>query len=145
LRQNARLRALVRETELSVDHLVMPLFVREGTKVRKPIAAMPGQFQLSVDQAVKEAEQAPRRFIGNQGVRTRDQDGVKGEPSRQRRVGIPQSLAGQRRQRPHPGQPQNQSLAPDRSARHMKPGQQFQIIKPGMVMRRGASGALELD
>jgi porphobilinogen synthase len=58
LRQNARLRALVRETELSVDHLVMPLFVREGTKVRKPIAAMPGQFQLSVDQAVKEAGQA---------------------------------------------------------------------------------------
>jgi len=58
LRQNARLRALVRETELSVDHLVMPLFVREGTKVRKPITSMQGQFQLSVDQAVKEAGQA---------------------------------------------------------------------------------------
>ena len=58
LRQNARLRALVRETELSVDHLVMPLFVREGTKVRKPITSMQGQCQLSVDQAVKEAGQA---------------------------------------------------------------------------------------
>jgi porphobilinogen synthase len=58
LRKNARLRALVRETELSVDHLVMPLFVREGTKVRKPITSMQGQFQLSVDQAVKEAGQA---------------------------------------------------------------------------------------
>ena len=58
LRQNARLRALVRETALSVDHLVMPLFVREGTKVRKPITSMQGQFQLSVDQAVKEAGQA---------------------------------------------------------------------------------------
>ena len=58
LRQNARLRALVRETELSIDHLVMPMFVREGTKVRRPITSMPGQFQFSVDQAVKEAGQA---------------------------------------------------------------------------------------
>ncbi len=57
LRQNARLRSLIRETELSANHLIMPLFVREGTKVRKPIGSMPGQFQFSVDQVVKEAEQ----------------------------------------------------------------------------------------
>jgi porphobilinogen synthase len=55
LRQNPKLRALVRETELSVGHLVMPLFVREGSRGRKPIASMPGQFQLSVDELVKEA------------------------------------------------------------------------------------------
>ena len=55
LRQNAKLRALVRETELSVTDLVMPLFVREGTRLRKPIRSMPGQFQLSVDELVKEA------------------------------------------------------------------------------------------
>jgi porphobilinogen synthase len=55
LRQNARLRALVRETELSVAHLVMPLFVREGRRIRQPINSMPGQFQLSVDELVKEA------------------------------------------------------------------------------------------
>ena len=55
LRQNAKLRALVRETELSVSDLVMPLFVREGTRLRKPISSMPGQFQLSVDELVKEA------------------------------------------------------------------------------------------
>jgi porphobilinogen synthase len=55
LRQNAKLRALVRETELSVSDLVMPLFVREGTRLRKPITSMPGQFQLSVDELVKEA------------------------------------------------------------------------------------------
>ncbi|HUV38901.1 MAG TPA: porphobilinogen synthase, partial [Planctomycetota bacterium] len=54
LRRTARLRGLVRETTLSVDHLVMPLFVRPGTKVRKPIDAMPGNFQLSVDQLVRE-------------------------------------------------------------------------------------------
>ncbi|HTS19684.1 MAG TPA: porphobilinogen synthase [Verrucomicrobiae bacterium] len=55
LRQTAALRALVRETELSVSDLVMPLFVREGTRVRKAISSMPGQFQLSVDELVKEA------------------------------------------------------------------------------------------
>src|SRR3989442_1317511 len=58
LRQSPALRALVRETELSVAHLVQPLFVREGLKVRKPINSMPGQLQLSVDQLVKEAGQA---------------------------------------------------------------------------------------
>jgi porphobilinogen synthase len=45
----------VRETELSVTDLVMPLFVRDGTRLRKPINSMPGQFQLSVDELVKEA------------------------------------------------------------------------------------------
>src|SRR5260221_8601271 len=56
LRQNVKLRALVRETELSASHLVMPLFVREGSRIRKPIGSMPGQFQLPVDELVKEAE-----------------------------------------------------------------------------------------
>jgi porphobilinogen synthase len=58
LRQNPKLRALVRETELSVGDLVMPLFVREGSRLRKPISSMPGQFQLSVDELVKESERA---------------------------------------------------------------------------------------
>ena len=58
LRQNAALRALVRETELSVSHLVQPYFVRAGRNIRKPISSMPGQFQLSIDQLVREAEQA---------------------------------------------------------------------------------------
>src|SRR5664280_1749547 len=58
LRQNPKLRALVRETELSVDHLVLPLFVREGRRIRKPVASMPGQFQFSVDELVREAGRA---------------------------------------------------------------------------------------
>ncbi len=58
LRQNPALRALVRETELSVSHLVQPYFVREGKNIRQPIGSMPGQFQLSVDQLVKEAGQS---------------------------------------------------------------------------------------
>src|SRR6266403_3417427 len=60
LRQNPKLRALVRETELSVDDLVMPLFVREGSRLRKPISSMPGQFQLSVDELVKESERTAK-------------------------------------------------------------------------------------
>ena len=57
LRQNPQLRALIRETELSVKNLVAPLFVREGSKIRKPINSMPGQFQLSVDELIKESAQ----------------------------------------------------------------------------------------
>ena len=60
LRQNAALRALVRETELSVSHLVQPYFVRAGRDIRKPIGSMPGQFQFSIDQLVREAEHAYR-------------------------------------------------------------------------------------
>ena len=60
LRQNPQLRALVRETELSVSDLVMPLFVREGSRLRKPIKSMPGQFQFSVDELVKESERTAK-------------------------------------------------------------------------------------
>ena len=55
LRRNATLRRMVRETRLAVDDLIMPLFVRPGSGVRKPIASMPGQYQLSVDTLVEEA------------------------------------------------------------------------------------------
>ncbi|MBI4342823.1 MAG: porphobilinogen synthase [Candidatus Omnitrophica bacterium] len=54
LRQWEPFRALIRETRLSADQLVMPLFVRPGTKVRAPIPSMSGQFQLSIDQLVAE-------------------------------------------------------------------------------------------
>ena len=57
LRQREAFRRLVRETHLSVDQLVMPLFVRPGKNVRAPIPAIPGQFQLSVDQLVKECQE----------------------------------------------------------------------------------------
>jgi porphobilinogen synthase len=46
---------MVRETRLSVDNLIFPMFVAPGTGVRNPIGSMPGNFQLSVDEAVKEA------------------------------------------------------------------------------------------
>jgi len=58
LRQSAVLRRFVRETQLDPAQLVLPLFVRSGRKVRQPIAAMPGVFQLSPDEAVREAARA---------------------------------------------------------------------------------------
>src|ERR1700690_1936962 len=58
LRQSAALRQLVAETHLSASQLVLPLFVRSGRKVRRPIAAMPGVFQLSPDELLREAIRA---------------------------------------------------------------------------------------
>ena len=58
LRQNERIRRLVRETSLSVDDLVYPLFVRPGKEVKTPISAMVGHFQLSIDHVVEEIEEA---------------------------------------------------------------------------------------
>ena len=57
LRQSPALRRLVRETQLNVAQLVLPLFVRAGRKLRRPIAAMPGVFQLSPDELLREAAQ----------------------------------------------------------------------------------------
>jgi len=56
LRRVESLRRLVRETRLSVDQLVMPLFVRPGKQIRSPIAALPGQFHFSIDQLVHECQ-----------------------------------------------------------------------------------------
>jgi porphobilinogen synthase len=58
LRQSAALRRLVCETRLSVEQLVLPFFVLHGRKVRRPVAAMPGVCQLSVDELLKDATQA---------------------------------------------------------------------------------------
>src|SRR5579859_5658304 len=58
LRQSPALRRLVSETQLSAAQLVLPFFVRAGRKVRRPIAAMPGVFQLSVDELIVDAAKA---------------------------------------------------------------------------------------
>jgi porphobilinogen synthase len=58
LRQSAALRRLVAETHLTASQLVLPLFVRAGRKICHPIAAMPGVFQLSPDELLREAIRA---------------------------------------------------------------------------------------
>ena len=55
LRKNENFRRMIRETKLSADNLIYPLFVVPGAKVKKPIASMPGNFQMSVDHIVREA------------------------------------------------------------------------------------------
>ncbi|MBI2083189.1 MAG: porphobilinogen synthase [Deltaproteobacteria bacterium] len=57
LRSTPVLRRMVRETRLSVDQLIQPFFVVHGKNQRKPIRSMPGIFQLSIDQLVKEARE----------------------------------------------------------------------------------------
>ena len=58
LREKPLLRRMVRETALSVDDFVYPLFVTHGRSVREPISAMPGQFRVSIDELLKEAKDA---------------------------------------------------------------------------------------
>jgi len=58
LRRTPAIRALVRETRLSPDMLVLPLFVCEGEGVRREVSSMPGVFNLSVDEAVKDVQAA---------------------------------------------------------------------------------------
>jgi porphobilinogen synthase len=58
LRGSEVLRTLVRETELSVKDFIYPVFVTTGKGVRREIASMPGIYQLSVDLAVEEVQQA---------------------------------------------------------------------------------------
>ncbi len=58
LRRSAAMRALVRETRLSPDNFIYPLFVCTGEGQRREVGSMPGVFQLSVDEAVKEAAAA---------------------------------------------------------------------------------------
>ena len=64
LRRTAALRALVRETHLHASQLVLPLFARSGTKVRREIASMPGTAQSSVDELLRDAERAARAGVG---------------------------------------------------------------------------------
>ncbi|ETR72234.1 MAG: porphobilinogen synthase [Candidatus Magnetoglobus multicellularis str. Araruama] len=58
MRDNAQIRRMVRETHLSVDDLILPVFAVNGSDVKNPIPSMPGHFQLSIDHLVKLAKNA---------------------------------------------------------------------------------------
>src|SRR5205807_1070476 len=58
LRRSEQLRSIVRETHLTPEAFVYPIFVCPGEGVRKEVRSMPGVFNLSVDEAVKEAREA---------------------------------------------------------------------------------------
>lgn len=63
LRSTPNLRAMVQETHLHVEKLIYPFFVIEGKGQRKPISSMPGIYQQSIDEVLKEVEQAQNEGI----------------------------------------------------------------------------------
>jgi porphobilinogen synthase len=64
LRRSEAVRSLVRETRLSPRQFILPLFVCPGEGVRREIGAMPGNFQMSVDETVRECEEVRSLGIG---------------------------------------------------------------------------------
>jgi porphobilinogen synthase len=62
-RRSEWVRRMVRETQLSTDDLIWPLFLMDGDKARAPVPSMPGVERLTVDQAVREAERAAKLTI----------------------------------------------------------------------------------
>jgi len=58
LRQNDAFRRMIRETRLSVDDLILPLFAIDGKGVKNPIDSMPGHFQLSIDNLINTSKKA---------------------------------------------------------------------------------------
>ena len=58
LRQSEGLRKMIRETQLTVNDLILPLFVIDGQNVKNPIPSMPGHYQLSIDNFLKTAREA---------------------------------------------------------------------------------------
>lgn len=66
MRANENLRRMVRETSLSVNDLIYPLFVCPGSKIKKEIKSMPGNYQMSVDSIVEECKEI--RDLGIPGI-----------------------------------------------------------------------------
>jgi porphobilinogen synthase len=64
LRRTQRLRNLVRETRLSPESMIYPIFVCPGEKVRTEVSSMPGQYNLSIDNAVELARDAEKAGVG---------------------------------------------------------------------------------
>lgn len=90
LRKNASIRSLVRETSLSVDDFIVPLFVTEGENIKEEISSMPNYFRLSLDNLEKEAKElwylglkcvllfvkVPDNLKDNQGIEAVNPDGL---------------------------------------------------------------------
>src|ERR1700683_5087053 len=64
LRATGALRALVRETRLAPSQFILPLFVCNGEGIRREIGSMPGNYQLSIDELVKECSEVQSLGIG---------------------------------------------------------------------------------
>ena len=65
LRKTEVTRNMIRETQLTPNDLIMPLFVRPGKQIKNPISSMPGNYQLSVDLLVEKCKE-----LHNKGVQS---------------------------------------------------------------------------
>lgn len=63
LRRNETIRRMVRETKLSLDDLIYPLFIVEGAGIKKEVSSMPNVYQMSIDNIVKECEELEKMGI----------------------------------------------------------------------------------
>ena len=63
LRRTQRLRGLVRETRLSPESMIYPIFICPGENIRREVSSMPGQYNLSIDNAVNAARDAEKAGI----------------------------------------------------------------------------------
>lgn len=66
LRSSDTMRRLVRETKLSIDDFIYPIFVCEGENIKTPVSSMPGVYQMSIDNAIKECQEV--KALGIPGV-----------------------------------------------------------------------------
>jgi porphobilinogen synthase len=64
-RRSAAIRGMAQETHLTVDHLVQPIFLVEGTGIREEISSLPGSYRLSTDEAVKEVADCQQLGLNN--------------------------------------------------------------------------------
>jgi porphobilinogen synthase len=105
LRRTEGVRAMVRETEVRPADLILPLFVTEGEGVRRPVASMPGVDQTSIDELVRDAEEALRLGIpavllfgipdhkDEQGTSGYDENGVVQRALRRLKTALPELVA----------------------------------------------------
>jgi len=64
-RLNKHLRSLVRETHVNIEDFIYPLFIRSGKGIKTEVASMPGVFQMSIDEVLKECEELKKLGIYN--------------------------------------------------------------------------------
>ncbi|RMG77681.1 MAG: porphobilinogen synthase, partial [Bacteroidetes bacterium] len=64
-RQSAAIRGMAQETHLTVDHLIYPLFLVEGQKVKDEITSLPGNYRMSLDSLLAEIEDCTKWGLRN--------------------------------------------------------------------------------
>jgi porphobilinogen synthase len=104
LRRTDGLRSLVRETRLAPEDFILPLFVCAGKNLRRPVSSMPGVFNLSVDEAVRETESAFSEGVkavilfglpetkDNEGTGAFDENGIVQQAARAIKRAVPETI-----------------------------------------------------